>query len=212
LLCKHEPSFQRFLPLLSRLMIPRISGNLLLARSNPRSIQKERMAVWSRGLHGAKALTIRFESAVLPTAKLLNWQRTSEFNKPEHWIFASSFKAGKKPWQPWRVQQRDISPAAVRCGIGRIGWHTFRHTFRSLLDETGAPLKVQQELMRHCHIRTTMNIYGKAIEKSNREADGKAVRLVLPSHVASCPLISSSFSYAVFSVQCSASAAARLPS
>jgi len=157
------------------LMIPRISGNLLLARSNPRSIQKERMAVWSRGLHGAKALTIRFESAVLPTAKLLNWQRTSEFNKPEHWIFASSFKAGKKPWQPW-VQQRDISPAAVRCGIGRIGWHTFRHTFRSLLDETGAPLKVQQELMRHCHIRTTMNIYGKAIEKTNREAHGKAVR------------------------------------
>lgn len=34
-------------------------------------------------------------------------------------------------------------------GIGHIGWHTFRHTFRSLLDETGAPLKVQQELMRH---------------------------------------------------------------
>ena len=74
------------------------------------------------------------------------------------------------------VQQRDISPAAVRCGIGRIGWHTFRHTFRSLLDETRAPPKVQQELMRHCHIRTTMNIYGKAIEKSNREAHGKAVR------------------------------------
>jgi hypothetical protein len=59
------------------------------------------MAVWSRDLHGAKVLTIRFESAMLPAAKLLNWQRTSEFNKPEHWIFASSFKAGKKPWQPW---------------------------------------------------------------------------------------------------------------
>ena len=147
---------------------------LLLVRSNPRSTR--RMAVWSRDLHGAKVLTIRFESAMLPAAKLLNWQRTSEFNTPEHWIFASSFKAGKKPWQPWRVQQRDISPAAVRCGIGRIGWHTFRHTFRSLLDETGAPFKVQQELMRHCHIRTTMNIYGKAIEKSNREAHGKAVR------------------------------------
>jgi len=115
---------------------------------------------------------------------LLNWQRTSEFNKPEHWIFASPFKAGKKPWQPWRVQQRHISPAAVRCGIGQIGWHTFRRTFRSLLDETGAPLKVQQELMRHADIRTTMNIYGKAMEKSKREAHGKVVRLVLPSHVA----------------------------
>jgi len=115
---------------------------------------------------------------------LLNWQRTSEFNKPEHWIFASPYKAGKKPRHPWRVQQQHISPAAVRCGIGHIGWHTFRHTFRSLLDETGAPLKVQQELMRHADIRTTMNIYGKAMETSKREAHGKVVRLVLPLNVA----------------------------
>lgn len=28
-----------------------------------------------------------------------------------------------------------------------IGWHTFRHTYRSWLDETGAPMKVQQDLM-----------------------------------------------------------------
>ena len=60
----------------------------------------------------------------------------------------------------------------------------FRHTFRSLLDETGAPLKLQQELIRHADIRTTMNIYGKAMETSKREAHGKVVRLVLPSHVA----------------------------
>jgi integrase len=115
---------------------------------------------------------------------LLNWQRLTEFNKPDDWVFASPFKAGAAPWQPWRVQQRHIAPAAVRCGIGHIGWHTFRHTFRSLLDETGAPLKVQQELMRHADIRTTMNIYGKAMEKSKREAHGKVVRLVLASQVA----------------------------
>ena len=107
------------------------------------------MAVWRRVLHGAKVLTIRFQSAAHGARQLLAWQRTSEFNKPEHWIFASPFEAGKKPWQPWIVQQRHISPAAVRCSIGHIGWHTFRHTFRSLSDETGAPLKVQQELMRH---------------------------------------------------------------
>ena len=115
---------------------------------------------------------------------LLQWQRTTEFAKSEDWIFASPFRAGRMPWQPWRVQQRHIAPAAVRCGIGHIGWHTFRHTFRSLLDETGAPLKVQQELMRHADIRTTMNIYGKAMEKSKREAHGKVVRLVLASQVA----------------------------
>jgi len=114
---------------------------------------------------------------------LLQWRRRTEFAKPEDWIFASPFKAGTMPWQPWRVQQH-IAPAAERCGIGHIGWHTFRHTFRSLLDETGAPLKVQQELMRHADMRTTMNIYGRAMDKSKREAHGKIVRLVLASQVA----------------------------
>jgi len=28
-------------------------------------------------------------------------------------------------------------------------------------DETGAPMKVQQELMRHASIQTTMNVYGQ---------------------------------------------------
>jgi integrase len=28
-------------------------------------------------------------------------------------------------------------------------WDTFRHTYCSWLDKTGAPMKVQQELMRH---------------------------------------------------------------
>ena len=44
------------------------------------------------------------------------------------------------------------------------------------MDETGAPLKVQQELMRHADIRTTMNIYGKAMETSKREVHGKVVK------------------------------------
>jgi integrase len=58
-------------------------------------------------------------------------------------------------------------------------WHTFRHTYRSWLDETGAPLKVQQELMRHASIQTTMNVYGQAMSSSKREANGKVVEMVL---------------------------------
>jgi integrase len=115
---------------------------------------------------------------------LLNWQRRTLFKNPEDWVFASPFVAGKMPWYPWGVERRHIIPAGIRCGIGRIGWHTFRHTFRTLLDETGAPMKVQQELMRHADIRTTMNVYGKAMDESKREAHGKVVRLVLPSKVA----------------------------
>ena len=45
-------------------------------------------------------------------------------------------------------------------------------------------MKVQQELMRHADIRTTMNVYGKAMGASKREAHGKVVRLVLAPKVA----------------------------
>src|SRR6202040_4405890 len=131
----------------------------------------------------------KYSNAGLPLDRaliemLLNWQRRTPFKNPGDWVFASPFREGRTPWYPWGVERRHIIPAGIRCGIGRIGWHTFRHTFRTLLDETGAPMKVQQELMRHADIRTTMNVYGKAMDESKRAAHGKVVRLVLPSKVA----------------------------
>ncbi|MDP8990483.1 MAG: tyrosine-type recombinase/integrase [Acidobacteriota bacterium] len=68
--------------------------------------------------------------------------------------------------------------------------HTFRHSYRSWLDETGAPLTVQK-LMRHASIQTTMNIYGKAMTDSKRQAHSKVVEMVLNSGKSSeKPLIS----------------------
>ena len=62
---------------------------------------------------------------------------------------------------------------------GGIGWHTFRHSYRSWMDDTGAPLTIQQELMRHASVTTTMNVYGKAMTDSKRQAHSKVVQMVL---------------------------------
>ena len=62
-----------------------------------------------------------------------------------------------------------------------VGWHTFRHTYRSWLDDTGAPMGVQQKLMRHAQISTTMNVYGNALMDAKREANSKVVRRALRS-------------------------------
>jgi hypothetical protein len=40
-------------------------------------------------------------------------------------------------------------------------------------------MKVQQELMRHANIQTTMNVYGSAMLESKRTANSKMVRMVL---------------------------------
>jgi hypothetical protein len=38
--------------------------------------------------------------------------------------------------------------------------HTMRHAYRSWFDAVGAPVAVQQKLIRHADIRTTMHVYG----------------------------------------------------
>lgn len=41
-----------------------------------------------------------------------------------------------------------------------------------------APMEVQQNLMRHADIRTTMNIYGETPMQIRREANSKVVEIV----------------------------------
>ena len=78
---------------------------------------------------------------------LLNWKQQSCFQRDEFWVFPNP--ATEKPYWQEEIQKKHIKPAAEAAGLGTgIGWHTFRHTYRTLLDETGAPMKVQQELMR----------------------------------------------------------------
>lgn len=99
---------------------------------------------------------------------------------PEGWLFANP--ATGRPFHQEEIQKTHLRKAGVAAGInGDIGWHTFRHSYRSWLDETGAPLTVQKELMRHASIQTTMNIYGKAMTDSKRQAHSKVVELVLNS-------------------------------
>jgi len=40
-------------------------------------------------------------------------------------------------------------------------------------------MKVQQELMRHASIQTTMNIYGVAMTETKRQANSAVVRMAL---------------------------------
>jgi integrase len=76
---------------------------------------------------------------------------------------------------------RQIKPAADAAQIGSdVGWHTFRHTYSSMLRQLGVDFKLRQELLRHADIRTTMNVYTHAVSEQKRSAHSSVVRLVLP--------------------------------
>jgi Phage integrase family len=70
-------------------------------------------------------------------------------------------------------------PVAKRIGIKpRIGWHTFRHTFSSLLRATRADIKVMQELLRHASSRVTLDTYTQAVTPHKRKAQSDVIRLM----------------------------------
>ena len=109
---------------------------------------------------------------------LKTWKQISKFSAASDWMFASPSQLGRLPWsydQVWRVYKK----AASAAGIGALGTHSLRHTYRSLLDSVGTPLAVQQKLMRHTDIRTTMNVYGDVITNQESEALAKIARLAL---------------------------------
>jgi integrase len=98
----------------------------------------------------------------------------------EGWLFANP--ATDRPYHQDPIQQNHIRVAGKLAGLGDgIGWHTFRHSYRSWLDDTGAPATVQKELMRHASIQTTMNVYGKAMTDTKRQAHSNIVELVFKS-------------------------------
>jgi integrase len=108
---------------------------------------------------------------------LLHWRSVSIFPRDTDWVFANPVT--ERPYHQESLQKSQIKRAAKLAKLGEeIGWHTFRHTYRSWLDETGAPMKVQQELMRHASIQTTMNVYGHVMTETKRRANSRVVGLV----------------------------------
>jgi integrase len=69
--------------------------------------------------------------------------------------------------------RRHLHPLAAKVGVPRLGWHTFRHTFRSWLDAVGTAVGIHQKMMRHADVATTMNVYGKGMMDSKLEAHTK---------------------------------------
>jgi integrase len=104
---------------------------------------------------------------------LLAHKTGSPYKGNSDYVFAGT--TGKPPW-PDGLLTDHLKPAAAKAGIGGIGWHTFRHTYSTLLHALGTTPAVQKELLRHADINTTLNIYTQAVSAEKRDAASKVVK------------------------------------
>jgi integrase len=115
---------------------------------------------------------------------LLTWYRATKYIRPEDYAFATNApragkKRGKQPVWLSRVMSYHIQPAAQPVGITKlIGWHTFRHTYTTLLHANGEHVKVVQELLRHGSAKITLDVYAQAVTPAKRKAQGKVVAML----------------------------------
>jgi integrase len=126
--------------------------------------------------------TINSERTLHIDTEMLNalkaWRQETQFSEPQDWVFASPVKLGRLPYSYTGVLHV-FQKAAAKAGIGTLGTHSMRHTYRSWLDAVGTGVAVQQKLMRHADIRTTMNTYGDVVTDEMAQASGKVARLAL---------------------------------
>ena len=111
---------------------------------------------------------------------LLAWRQESCYATEDDWVFASEKVEGRMP--PWAdtLLDRHLQPAALRAGIAKwVGFHTFRHTYSTLLQANENDVKVVQELMRHANVTTTMNVYTQAITSKKRQAQSRVVDVLM---------------------------------
>jgi integrase len=115
-------------------------------------------------------------------AVLATWRQGTQFSAATDWIFASPAQVGRLPWSypwVWRIFQN----AAADAGVGKLATHTMRHSYRSWLDAAGTSIAVQQKLMRHADIRTTLNVYGDVVTDEMQKANTKVAEMVLTDRV-----------------------------
>lgn len=105
------------------------------------------------------------------------WRSVTKYRKPGDWVFATDSnrageeKRGKQPLWLSKVMQYHIQPLVKRLGINkRVGWHTFRRTFTTLLTANKENVKVVQELLRHASSKITMDTYAQAQMVDKRRA------------------------------------------
>jgi len=113
---------------------------------------------------------------------LLRWRRQSPYPMDHDWVFASPTTRGKQPYWPDNLMKRHIKPVARKAGINKnIGWHTFRHSFGTLLKANGEDVKTVQELLRHANSRITLDVYTQAVTSHKRAAQSKVVEMMVPN-------------------------------
>jgi len=105
---------------------------------------------------------------------LRTWRGAANYQADCEYMFAQD--NGKPMWAD-TLRETVLHPVAESLGIGKIGWHAFRHLFASVLQVVGAENITAQELLGHADFATTAQ-YMHAFDDRKRAATDSVAELL----------------------------------
>ncbi|HEX4427428.1 MAG TPA: hypothetical protein VH079_18650 [Terriglobales bacterium] len=81
--------------------------------------------------------------------------------------------------EPVRVAVRAQQNLAVNASPTPSSFRILSEGYSTMLRSSGTDIKVQQELLRHANIQTTLNTYTQAVSDQKRVANSKVVEMVI---------------------------------
>jgi integrase len=140
-------------------------------------LQEKKVLIQRAWTHGEiKQTKTPASEATLPipallAKALLAYRKTAT----SHWLFPA--RSGDKPRWTGIILQDHIQPTAKKLGLPHIGWHSFRHSYRSWIGSGDATVSEQKDMMRHSSIEQTMAYGGTQVEKMRPHVNAVAKKL-----------------------------------
>jgi len=109
---------------------------------------------------------------------LLTHRGRSSYTAPNDLVFTTK---ANTPISPKNLANRILRPTCVRIGLRPIGWHVLRHTHATWLSESGATIRIAQDILGQSDLETTLSVYTHAVPDSKRHAVASVAALLFPS-------------------------------
>lgn len=132
-----------------------------------------RQALWEGELVAPKTegsvRLIYFGPSLL--AALVTQKRNSNYSGPDDFVFCTD---DGSPLNPDVLRRDVLYPTLDRIGIARTrrasGFHTFRHSAATILNQKTGNLKLVQKLLGHSNLSTTADVYTHTSADADRSA------------------------------------------
>ena len=115
----------------------------------------------------------RSSNRLLPLSKNLEriLKKWFPVSRPEFYITSNS----TRPIEPRLMRDRFVD-ACQNAGVRYKGFHSLRHTFATMMLESGVDIKTISDILGHSGVEITMNIYSHPSDTSKRKAVEKTFK------------------------------------